>query len=90
MLVDEDEATVNDGVYVNGFHSFNPFENTLANRHDPRRHAGWSRWPEAVRRDTDTRPDRTDRGNVAFLDGHVDYVTRAFTWQRHYTRPWEQ
>ena len=89
MLMDEDEATVNDGVYDSGFHANTPFENTLANRHDRRRHSGWRKWPESVRRNTATRPDRGDRGNVAFLDGHVDFVTRAFTWQKKYIRPWE-
>ena len=88
MLVCEDELTINDGVFdlEKGLISDYP-EEVLANRHDPRRHRDWLRSPISVRRNTGTRPDRTDRGNVAFLDGHVDFVTRGFTWQLRFVNP---
>lgn len=88
MLLDEDEATLDDGrfvTYTGG--PFGYYENTIANRHDPKGKRGWRKWPDAVRMDQDKRPDRYDRGNAVFYDSHVDYVTRAFTWERRHSDP---
>ena len=88
LLVDEDEATVDDGDFVTYMSGpFGYYENTLANRHDARRHAGWRNWTDAVRQDHSRRRDRFDRGNVAFVDGHVDFVTREYTWHLRHLYP---
>jgi prepilin-type processing-associated H-X9-DG protein len=44
--------------------------------------------PDAQRRAKGERPDRYDRGNVAFADGHVDFVSRWFTWNPEHYVPW--
>ena len=82
MLIDEDELTVSEGRFMPAHVGLGSpgmqVENLLANRHDSRRHAGW---PEGNLRDLAQRTDRNDRGNAAFADAHVEYVTRWFTWQ---------
>jgi prepilin-type N-terminal cleavage/methylation domain-containing protein/prepilin-type processing-associated H-X9-DG protein len=81
LLMEEDELTVWEGRFMpslrGGASMGARVENMLANRHDPQRHPGW---PDCDLRILAERPDRGDRGNAAFADGHVDYVTRAFTW----------
>ena len=84
---DEDEATVDDGLFITYLGPFGYYENTLANRHDRSRHAGWRLWSDAKRQDLEHRPDRFDRGNVAFIDGHVDLVTRQYTWDIKHLYP---
>jgi prepilin-type N-terminal cleavage/methylation domain-containing protein/prepilin-type processing-associated H-X9-DG protein len=91
LLIDEDEATLNNGQYsslprpLSSPHGV--VDDTLANRHDRRRHAGWRAWRLTDLLDTATRPDRSDRGNAAFADGHVDFVTREFTWDHRHHEP---
>ena len=51
-------------------------EEPLGTRHDPTAHRDWA---SINRADFANRPDR---GNVAFYDGHVDYVPRQYTWSR--------
>lgn len=74
LLVEEDEHSLDDG-------NFNPFlvrtsiENYLAIRHD-----------RGVRFSTTFRPDN-GRGNVAFADGHVDFVDRKFTQDPNHYDP---
>jgi len=87
LLLDEDEATVDDGLFITYLGPFGYYENTLANRHDRSRHAGWRLWSDAKRQDLEHRPDRFDRGNVAFIDGHVDLVTRQYTWDIKHLYP---
>jgi len=91
LLIDEDEATVNDGCFwSNSYILPSPhglIEDTLGNRHDRRRHAGWHQWPIAVRMDFATRPDRDDLGNAAFADGHVDFIPRGYAWVRAHHEP---
>jgi prepilin-type N-terminal cleavage/methylation domain-containing protein/prepilin-type processing-associated H-X9-DG protein len=87
LLMEEDELTVYEGRFMpslfGGASMGARVENMLANRHDSSRHPGW---PDADLRVFGERPDRDDRGNVAFTDGHVDYVSRAFTWDpRHWS-----
>ena len=33
------------------------------------------------------RPDRPQRGNVAFADGHVEAVTREYVWDEKHFGP---
>jgi prepilin-type processing-associated H-X9-DG protein len=61
------------------------WENPLGTRHDPTAHRDGS---SLVPTDFAGRADRDDRGNVAFCDGHVDYVTRQYTWSRRNYYPW--
>ena len=90
MLVDEDEGTIHAGSFFGDRSTSGPgtlWESMLANRHDPRGKRDWRQWPADVRLEQARRADKGDRGNVAFVDGHVDYVTREFTWdERHYRR----
>lgn len=82
MMMEEDEISIDDG-------NFHPellqgsLENFLGTRHDKRR-KDWTSWNT---RAFLARPDRNDRGNAAFADGHVDYITRADTWQKMHYEP---
>ena len=58
------------------------WEHPLGTRHDPTAHRDWKALAALDRRDFDNRPDRDDRGNAAFCDGHVEYIPRSYTWQR--------
>jgi prepilin-type processing-associated H-X9-DG protein len=60
-------------------------EHPLGTRHDPTAHKDWA---TMTLTDFAGRPDRDDRGNVAFCDGHVDYVQRQYTWSRRNYYPW--
>ena len=76
VIIEEDELSLDDGHYwPPGFGS--NLENYLGTRHTRprlRNYAAWQGVPPAQRR------DRNERGNVLFADGHVDLVTREFTW----------
>ena len=90
LLIDEDEYTVSEGRFMPAQFGLgsaaNYVENLLATRHDPSRRR--ERPPAGTLSDFARRPDRNDRGNVAFVDGHADYVTRAFLWDpRHWYPP---
>ena len=61
------------------------WEHPLGTRHDP---TARREWPPADPMDLIKRADRNDRGNVAFVDGHVDYTPRWYTWQRKNYYPW--
>lgn len=61
------------------------WEQPLGTRHDPSAHRDFA---SLTPTDFAGRPDRDDRGNVAFCDGHVDYVTRQYTWSRRNYYPW--
>lgn len=78
MLVEGDEKTIASGRWdptlFAGPHSW---EDLVGTRHDARR---WTNWPNADLLDYPSRPDRNDRGNVAFFDTHVAFVSRAFTF----------
>jgi prepilin-type N-terminal cleavage/methylation domain-containing protein/prepilin-type processing-associated H-X9-DG protein len=79
LLIEADERTVGTGRWDAGviYMDTQPIEELLGNRHDPRRHTDF---PNGYPPYGPDRPDRLDRGNAAFVDGHVDYVTREFTW----------
>jgi prepilin-type N-terminal cleavage/methylation domain-containing protein/prepilin-type processing-associated H-X9-DG protein len=61
------------------------WETPLGTRHDPSADHDFASMNPV---DFTGRPDRDDRGNVAFCDGHVDYVTRQYTWSRRNYYPW--
>jgi prepilin-type N-terminal cleavage/methylation domain-containing protein/prepilin-type processing-associated H-X9-DG protein len=85
MVLEESQATINDGVSVLDtliaqFGSPMPGPDFLSVRHD--RNASW---PDDTNPANLTGYDATvgiknarSRGNVAFCDGHVDYVTREY------------
>ena len=82
MRIEQDEADISCGRWLPTGPV--PVMNLLANRHDPRR---W-RPPTPAPRDLGLRPDRNNRGNAAFGDGHVAYIPRQESWElrRYYVR----
>lgn len=87
LLIEADEATVASGRWEAGlqYAGNTSRQDLLGTRHDP------SRWKGTFSNSYPpygpNRPDRHDRGNAAFLDGHVDYVTRAYTWDSRNCSP---
>lgn len=77
VLVEEDERTINDGLFAPPFDGKPPRDATdmLALRHDRRR-----REPDPQGRPLGISPslNKDRRGNVSFADGHADYVTRQY------------
>jgi prepilin-type processing-associated H-X9-DG protein len=80
LLIENDEATAISGRWDAGvqYMGESTWQDLLGTRHDPKRWKGsfGNSYPPYG----PDRPDRLDRGNAAFVDGHVDYVTREFTW----------
>lgn len=85
ILMEEDEISLDDG-------NFHPtlvgqtIENFLGTRHEKPRLLDWQKWNS---RSIAVRPDRAQRGNIAFADGHGDYVARAYTWDVKHYSPFE-
>ena len=86
LLIEGDERTIASGRWDAGVQYSQPqsVQELLANRHDPRR---WTDFPNGYPPYGPDRPDRHNRGNAAFADGHVDYVTREYTWDWHNCMP---
>jgi prepilin-type processing-associated H-X9-DG protein len=86
LVLEEDELSLDDGHYwPDGYNG--ALENYLGSRHNRprlRNYRTWSGFQQAQR------PDRNERGNVCFADGHVEFVTRAFTWSDSAYNPWKQ
>jgi prepilin-type N-terminal cleavage/methylation domain-containing protein/prepilin-type processing-associated H-X9-DG protein len=83
MLYEEDEATIDD---CNGALAT---PNLLAFRHD-RANQRTTAISIALLSGTISVPAAEARGNVAFCDGHADFVTRAYAHHpRHYQPKWE-
>jgi prepilin-type N-terminal cleavage/methylation domain-containing protein/prepilin-type processing-associated H-X9-DG protein len=91
MLMEEDQHTIYEGRFMDyilafwgsGTPDLHNYESLLASYHDSPR-ADWVNMPAKMLPALATRPDRGERGNVALADGHVEYVTRQFTWNpRH-------
>jgi prepilin-type N-terminal cleavage/methylation domain-containing protein/prepilin-type processing-associated H-X9-DG protein len=88
LLVEENELTINDGYWVPGVYSDNDGARTnwqvswdyLSVRHDTRK----SEFTQPV---AGTLPKQTRRGNVAFVDGHVDFLSRKYVHSPQYTVP---
>jgi prepilin-type N-terminal cleavage/methylation domain-containing protein/prepilin-type processing-associated H-X9-DG protein len=78
LMIECDERRVYSGAWM-AYWVGMQWEEPLGTRHDPAAHRDWSTINPA---DFARRPDRDDRGNVAFCDGHVDYVERQYTWSR--------
>jgi prepilin-type N-terminal cleavage/methylation domain-containing protein/prepilin-type processing-associated H-X9-DG protein len=85
MVVEEDELSLDDGHYWPAGNKSN-LENYLGSRHSRPRLRNYKDW---IGMDLAKRPDRNERGNVVFADGHVDFVTRAFTWSDTSYDPWK-
>ena len=83
LLIEADEHTVGTGRWDAGviYMDTQPIEELLGTRHDPNRYTDF---PKGYAPFGPDRPDRLNRGNAGFVDGHVDYVTREYTWDwRH-------
>jgi prepilin-type N-terminal cleavage/methylation domain-containing protein/prepilin-type processing-associated H-X9-DG protein len=94
LLIDESEWTVQEGFCaLDAIKAIQPTDPTggageplLAARHYrpriPDANWGHKTVPLAIR------PDRDEKGNVAFIDGHVDFVARQFTWDLRHMDGW--
>lgn len=83
LLMEEDSISVDDA-------NFHPHfiatigENMLGTLHDPRKRWDFHEWyGQPLKR----RPDRKERGNVAFADGHVETVAREYPWNPAHYEP---
>jgi prepilin-type N-terminal cleavage/methylation domain-containing protein/prepilin-type processing-associated H-X9-DG protein len=81
LLVDEDDQSIDDGSWLPaGIEepSGQFVHNQISNRHDVNR--------DAIDASSSGNYDPSTRGNVAFCDGHGEFVTRQFSWMpEHYT-----
>jgi len=76
MVIEEDELSLDDGHYwPDGYGG--TLENYLGTRHTRPRLRDYKSWQGMAQ---NVRPDRNERGNVAFADGHVELVTRSYLW----------
>jgi prepilin-type N-terminal cleavage/methylation domain-containing protein/prepilin-type processing-associated H-X9-DG protein len=90
MLIEEDWATVGHGCFDAAFlvtwlwsdndPDLHFDENLLANYHDSPHSNAWWNLNSKQLKDVANRPDRNERGNVVFVDGHTEYVPRKFLW----------
>jgi prepilin-type N-terminal cleavage/methylation domain-containing protein/prepilin-type processing-associated H-X9-DG protein len=90
ILMETEDRGNRAGRFNGGYVSTEPIEPVqppLSTRHDARRQA---RWEPTMFDRLEERTDRDDRGNAAFVDCHVEYVTRAFTWDRTHTYPFAE
>ena len=83
LLIEEDEISLDDGNFHPELRGTN-IENYLGTRHDRRRRHDYQSW---FSKPPEQRPDREERGNAAFADGHGEYVTRAYTWDPRHFEP---
>ena len=78
IVLEEDPMSIDDAhfwAYPNGFNTQD--ENFLSTVHTRPRFTKPGDFQGAQ---PESRKDRNERGNVAFVDGHVELVTRYFTW----------
>jgi prepilin-type N-terminal cleavage/methylation domain-containing protein/prepilin-type processing-associated H-X9-DG protein len=80
LLIEADENTVGSGRWDAGvtYMDVTTLQDLLGTRHDRNR---WTSFPDGYPPYGPYRPDRLNRGNASFVDGHVDYVTREYTWR---------
>ena len=81
LLLEEAEATIDDGAWDPTQSGNRTGEDYLSTRHFAK-----PRNPEPTGKLL-SRPDRSEKGVVAFADGHAEPVTRADTWQPMYYDP---
>lgn len=87
LMMEEDEISLDDGNFHPQLYGTN-IENVLGTRHTARRRRDFASYYSMTKAQ---RPDRQERGNVAFADGHAAYVERQYLWDdRHYdpTKPY--
>jgi len=74
LLVEEDERTINDGLWSpgNGINT-NAGKDLLAIRHDLHKNPN-----DPIDQVVSTNPNRDKKGNAAFVDGHAEYITRLY------------
>jgi prepilin-type N-terminal cleavage/methylation domain-containing protein/prepilin-type processing-associated H-X9-DG protein len=72
LFADESSETVDDGCWNWSSYNKSDQQNMLSNRHDKRR--------EQAQLNVATSVTRGGRGNVAFVDGHCDYIDRNEVW----------
>ena len=78
IVLEEDPLSIDDGhfwAYPNDFNGGN--ENFLSSVHTRPR---FTKMADFQGGQPEGRKDKNERGNVAFADGHVELVTRYFTW----------
>jgi prepilin-type N-terminal cleavage/methylation domain-containing protein/prepilin-type processing-associated H-X9-DG protein len=81
VLMEEDEISLDDGNFHPGLYGTN-IENVLGTRHTHKRRRDFNAY---FAQPPQSRPDRQERGNVAFADGHAAYVERQYLWSdKHY------
>lgn len=81
MVMDEDSESINDASWQPEVGFGTALETYLANRHG-KQTADWQQKVTVT-----PRPDKSDKGNVAFADGHVEFVPRGDTWQPKFYDP---
>ena len=85
LVFEEDELSVDDGHFWPYPAAFNGhYENLLGTRHTRPR---LRNLPSFQGPAPDARKDRNERGNVAFADGHVAYVSRQYAWDPAHYEP---
>ena len=84
LMIEVDETRVYSGGWLPWMVGMQ-WENPLGTRHDPTAPRDFA---SLTPTDVAGRPDRDDRGNAAFCDGHVEYVQRQYTWSRRNYYPW--
>jgi prepilin-type processing-associated H-X9-DG protein/prepilin-type N-terminal cleavage/methylation domain-containing protein len=92
MIIEESAATINDGNFGAvsifggpGLESVTPGPDWMAVRHDFNAHRPDFQY---TAKDSENIPNTKGRGNVAFCDGHAEYVTREFV-QYPILRHWD-
>lgn len=83
IAIEEDELSIDDGHYWPDGWGQN-LENFLGTRHTRPRRRDYQAWRGVA---APQRKDRDERGNALFADGHVESVTRAFTWEPKHFDP---
>lgn len=93
MMIDEEGTTANDGamnfVLAGNATGALLVESLLSSRHDSGRRLDPRTIPQATRLDKAGRPDRHERGNAAFADGHVGFVPRSLVWDESQATTWQ-
>jgi prepilin-type N-terminal cleavage/methylation domain-containing protein/prepilin-type processing-associated H-X9-DG protein len=74
LMVEEDELTINDGLWSPGTGNNNTANKDLISV----RHEWHKALPDPINQNISLHPNKDKHGNAAFVDGHAEYVTRFF------------